>query len=184
MRVGERLGFGMALALVIVAQQIVTAELTPVSDQALFLDKFIAWSFYWVVVGVIQSVLIGFLYFKQEDRRESKEKTEQRRSVMLEFGHNKEEDAEEKMALANHREDALQEEEPEDFSRDSCLYTVDLRKVDLWSLFFAVVTYIIFIIVMFTTRKSGFWLRNEPRWFNENDNDYPTSVFDNNDPNT
>lgn len=68
MRVGERLGFGMALALVVVAQQIVTSGMTPISDQKLWLDKFVSWSFYWVLVGVIQSVLVGVLFFIREDK--------------------------------------------------------------------------------------------------------------------
>jgi len=67
MRVGERIGFGMALALVVVAQQIVTISLIPVSNQNLWIDKFISWSFYWVIFGLVQSVLIGFLYYVRED---------------------------------------------------------------------------------------------------------------------
>jgi hypothetical protein len=68
LRIGERVGFGMALALVIVAQQIVTSGLSPVSNQRLWLDKFVGFSFYWVIAGVIQSVIIGFLYYVREDR--------------------------------------------------------------------------------------------------------------------
>jgi hypothetical protein len=41
LRVGERLGYGMALALVVVAQQIVTGDLTPVSNKRLWVDKFV-----------------------------------------------------------------------------------------------------------------------------------------------
>merc|ERR1719343_685821 len=62
-RVGERLGFGMALALVVVTNQIVTTGMTPISNQRLWLDKFVAHSFYFVLWGVIQSVMVGFLYF-------------------------------------------------------------------------------------------------------------------------
>jgi Neurotransmitter-gated ion-channel ligand binding domain len=65
-RVGERLSFVLALALVIVAQQIVTADLTPVSDEGLWLDKFVGWSFYWVIGVLVESVLIGYLLFIRE----------------------------------------------------------------------------------------------------------------------
>jgi hypothetical protein len=58
-RVGERLSFVLALALVIVAQQIVTADLMPVSDEGLWLDKFVGWSFYWVICVLVESVLIA-----------------------------------------------------------------------------------------------------------------------------
>lgn len=67
MRVGERLGFGMALALVVVAQQIVTISLIPVSNKKLWIDKFISWSFFWVLLGLVQSVIMGFLYYLRED---------------------------------------------------------------------------------------------------------------------
>ena len=54
---------------VIVAQQIITASMIPISYRKLWIDKFITWSFYWVIFGVVQSVLIGFLYYLQEDRQ-------------------------------------------------------------------------------------------------------------------
>jgi len=68
MRIGERLGFVMAIALVVVAQQIVTSDMTPISDRRLWLDKFVAWSFYWVLFGVVQSVVIGCVYYIRQDR--------------------------------------------------------------------------------------------------------------------
>ena len=68
LRVGERLSYGMALALVVVAQQIATGGLIPVSNERLWIDKFIGWSFYWVVVGLVESVLVGYLYFMREDK--------------------------------------------------------------------------------------------------------------------
>ena len=89
MRVGERLGFGMALALVIVAAQIVTFDLVPVSNRKLWIDKFVAWSFYWVLGVLVQSVFVGFLYFLREDqeakkagRRISKMSIESREDMM------------------------------------------------------------------------------------------------------
>ena len=69
MRVGERLGFGMALALVIVAAQIVTFDLVPVSNRKLWINKLVAWSFYWVFAVLIQSVGVGFIYFLREDHK-------------------------------------------------------------------------------------------------------------------
>lgn len=69
-RVGERLSFVLALALVIVAQQIVTADLMPVSDEGLWLDKFVGWSFYWVICVLLESVLIGFLLFLRDESPE------------------------------------------------------------------------------------------------------------------
>ena len=68
LRVGERLGYGMSLALVVVAQSITTVGMIPVSNERLWLDKFIGWSFYWVIVGLVESVLVGYLYFLREDK--------------------------------------------------------------------------------------------------------------------
>lgn len=58
----------MALALVVVAQQIVTGDLVPVSNERLWIDKFIGWSFYWVIVGLVESVFVGYLYFLRQDK--------------------------------------------------------------------------------------------------------------------
>jgi hypothetical protein len=67
LRVGERLSFGMALALVLVAQQIVTTDLLPVSNESLWIDKFVGWSFYWVIFGLVESVAVGYVFFLRED---------------------------------------------------------------------------------------------------------------------
>ena len=73
MRVGERLGFGMALTLVVVAQQIITSSMIVISNVSLWIDKFVGWSFYWVLFTMVQSVVIGFLYYVREDREAKKE---------------------------------------------------------------------------------------------------------------
>ena len=69
-RTGERLGYGLTLALVVVAQQIITADLLPVSSEKLWIDKFGAWSFYFVIFGLLESVIIGYIHFLREDAEE------------------------------------------------------------------------------------------------------------------
>ena len=59
----------MALTLVIVAQQIVSSGLLPVSDGYMWIDKYVGWSFYWVIFGLIESVAMGYFYFIREDCR-------------------------------------------------------------------------------------------------------------------
>ena len=187
MRVGERLGFGMALALVVVAQQIVTSELSPVSNQLLWLDKFVGWSFYWVLIGVIQSVLISFLYVLQEERSEKEEKRERRSMLVhLEDRMNEEEAAEEQMALANHQEGALSKaKKPKKSTRKCCsIYNISLRRVDMISLIVAIATYSAYIVVMLSTVPTGIWLANEPRRFDESDVGYPIAYYNANDPNS
>jgi hypothetical protein len=68
LRIGERLRFGMVLALVVVAQHIVTTSLIPVSNQMLWIDKFVGWYFYWVLVGLVESAIVGYIYYMREDR--------------------------------------------------------------------------------------------------------------------
>ena len=84
MRVGERMGFAVALALVIVAAQIVTFDLIPTSSRPLWIDKFIAGSFYWVLFVLIQSVVVSFVYFLVEDHDE---KERDRRASIMSDGH-------------------------------------------------------------------------------------------------
>ena len=71
-RVGERLGFGLTIALVVVAQQILTSEMLPVSTRPLWMHYFTFISFYFVIVAIIQSVIVGYLYYLREDRREKR----------------------------------------------------------------------------------------------------------------
>ena len=184
LRVGERLGFGMALALVVVAQQIVTSELMPVSNQRLWLGSFVAWSFYWVLFGVIQSVVIGFLFYIREDRRGGDDED---RVGLGGSNH----DPEEETGLvpppttADERKDSTAKSFAKLSSRtDSFVQTVSLRKLDLLSLLFAVVTYTTFIVVMYRTNRTGAWLKKEPKWFNEEDITYDTSFYDIHDPST
>jgi hypothetical protein len=54
--------------------------LIPVSNQRLWIDKFVGWSFYWVIFGLVQSVMIGFIYYLREDRESRK--AERRLSTM------------------------------------------------------------------------------------------------------
>jgi hypothetical protein len=196
LRIGERLGFGMALALVVVAQQIVTSGLTPISDQRLWLDKFVSWSFYWVLFGVIQSVCIGFLYYIREDRMARKENkdlslmSQRARESMMNraaaITREEAEEEEEEMMLTNSTlvEDMDAGIERRTGSCDNCLYTFSFRKMDIISLSIAVITYTIFIVLMVYSGTSDLWLTNEPKWFDESDTSFIGTSYDNNDPNS
>lgn len=58
-----------------VAQQIVTAELIVISNERLWIDKLVGWSFYWVLFTMIESAVIGFFYYIREDRVAKRENT-------------------------------------------------------------------------------------------------------------
>lgn len=207
----------MALALVVVAQQIVTTGMTPVSNQRLWLDKFVSWSFYWVLFGVIQSVLIGFIYFlredhvaKREEKRLSTMSSDERKIMMkkeelrvaavaaqqmLPSAPSQNFTVEESVILTENTNNSEFHEGNNDTTptavfeeeRSSCsktfLYTFSLRKMDFVSLFVALVTYTIYIVIMLSTGTSDNWLTNEPKWFNENDKAYPSYPYPN-DPNS
>jgi len=212
LRVGERLGFGMTMALVVVAQQIATTGLSPVSNQKLWLEQFVAFSFYWLIYVIIQSVLVGFLFYKREDYQAKKEN--KRISTMLPYGQEREAlmkrfDREDKAEEAEEEEtngpdDPQEENVPEETenaketflyniapekienTEESFLYTFSLRKFDIACFIFAFVTYTVFVIFMLGAARSGWWERNmavEPRWFNESDFTYPTNLFNASDPN-
>jgi hypothetical protein len=192
MRVGERLGFGMALCLVVVAQQIVTTGMTPVSDQRLWLDKFVSWSFYWVLVGVIQSVLVGFLFFLREDKMAKAERanTESKR---------KEADEEELQLLATEEPkpiaDAVKYPDKENVTKENYrkyyvawnkfVYTFSFRKMDMVALLISMVSYTVFCItmIMMGSGDSTFWLPNEPEWVDETSIAYSQGPYTNGDPN-
>jgi len=175
MRVGERLGFGMALALVVVAQQIVTAGMTPISDHRLWLDRFTHYSFFFVLIGVVESVLIGFLYFIREDNEIKKERAKLEEADKVEI-----------QPLV--KESGAKSPDDRNTKKYSCLknffYTVRLRKVDMVALTLCVLLYTAFIAFMFSTRKSEIWLSNEPYWFDESSNMMDAqNVYVNGDPN-
>jgi hypothetical protein len=202
----------MALALVVVAQQIVTSGLTPISNQRLWLDKFVAWSFYWVLFGVIQSVCIGFLYYIREDRLARKENkrlslmSQRARVSMVDRARvateeveaaAAEEEAKENRAAGREKEEeemmltdsTLAEEMDVGVERrkgwcGNCLYTFSLRIMDVVSLTIAIVTYTIFIFIMLYLGNTDVWLANEPKWFDESDQEYRQYSYDNNDPNS
>mmetsp|Transcript_1706 Transcript_1706/g.2524 ORF Transcript_1706/g.2524 Transcript_1706/m.2524 type:complete len:587 (-) Transcript_1706:2926-4686(-) len=77
LRIGERLSYGMALALVVVAQQIITSDRLPISREQLWIDQLVTSSFYWLVVVMVESVVIGHLFFVQEDAQQRYEQENQ-----------------------------------------------------------------------------------------------------------
>ena len=66
------MGYSVALALVVIAHQIVTVEMIPRSARILWINKFMAWSFYWVMFALVQSVFVGFVYYLNEDFEQHK----------------------------------------------------------------------------------------------------------------
>ncbi len=64
MRLGERLGFGLSILLVSVAQDIITNEYIPISQERLWLVVFIQCSTYWIFLAIFETILIAWVYYK------------------------------------------------------------------------------------------------------------------------
>ena len=61
-RLGERLGFGVSLLLVMVAQSILTAELIPRCEELLWVNTFTSVSLYFMFFAAFESVFVAALY--------------------------------------------------------------------------------------------------------------------------
>jgi hypothetical protein len=202
LRVGERLSYGVSLAVVVVAQQIVTKDLIPVSDERLWIDRFVGWSFYWVIFGLVESVFIGYLFFIRDDFEREPVHAEEAAGDK-DAGHAFAE-LDEGNEVAGDQPGSHLEQIPEDSTtpadkrngwepsrslsfanfrqtlrrtrsrrkesitsrkRDkkpgplpNCFYHYPLRRIDHFCFFSATITYIIFLICMFSTRS--FWGQN------------------------
>lgn len=66
LRMGERLGYGISTVVVIVAQEIITNEHIPISDENLWLNLFIQISTYFTYGALLESVIVSWIYFKFE----------------------------------------------------------------------------------------------------------------------
>lgn len=178
LRVSERLSFGMALALVMVAQQIITTELLPVSDERLWIDKFVGWSFYWVIFGLVESVIVGYIFFVREDSEPplggaatiQNTETMQNTSIVADDGI-----PGEHTELQNDANGTSQEPQIASYTTPKptlkqrlkmfkprekgnapqrlpqWVYNLPLRKVDHVCFFFSLGTYVTYLIVMFVT---------------------------------
>ena len=63
-RLGERLGFGISILLVNVAQDIITNEYIPISQERLWLVIFIQSSTYWIFLAIFETIFISWVYYK------------------------------------------------------------------------------------------------------------------------
>jgi len=77
LRVGERLAYGMSALLVIVAQDIVTSELLPICNERLWIHDITYVSMYFILCALLESVLVGYLYFRIEDKKSRKEEEQE-----------------------------------------------------------------------------------------------------------
>eukprot|EP00536_Pseudo-nitzschia_multiseries_P017794 jgi/Psemu1/264518/estExt_Genewise1Plus.C_18160005 len=167
-RIGERLGYGMALALVIIATQILTFDLVPVSSSKLWIDKFVAWSFYWVFFVLIQSVFVAFSHVLQQDRRAKRAAPEETEAAAEEADHTEEKEATAVPATDLETNTETATKYP---GKESFFWTYSLRKFDLICLTFCILSYTLFVVFMFVSNYSGWWLLAEPRW------ETPTTLY-------
>jgi len=64
LRLGERLGFGLNILLVNVAQDIITNAFIPISEEKLWLVTFIQASTYWIFAALFETIFVSWIYYK------------------------------------------------------------------------------------------------------------------------
>lgn len=174
MRVGERLGFGMALALVIVAAQIVTFDLVPVSNRKLWINKLVAWSFYWVFAVLIQSVGVGFIYFLREDHKaKHRDRRLSRMTVQHRNGMAEAASFAMRQVAGDNDDDSMREKSISNFDlqpKQPWFFMYSLRKFDYICMAISIVSYSGFILYMFSSNKSGSWVQDESEWYTYSSN--------------
>jgi len=142
----------------------------PISNRKLWIDKFVAWSFYWVLVVLVQSVFVAFVFYLREDYEAAKEG---RRLSTMSAG--SQDCMMESAAMAmvppplpkdahrkttnntrNNQSPAKPERKP--------WFLYSTRKFDYICLAFCIVSYTVFIICMFSSNFSGAWVKDEAPW--------------------
>eukprot|EP00560_Eucampia_antarctica_P006963 CAMPEP_0197825880 /NCGR_PEP_ID=MMETSP1437-20131217/2918_1 /TAXON_ID=49252 ORGANISM="Eucampia antarctica, Strain CCMP1452" /NCGR_SAMPLE_ID=MMETSP1437 /ASSEMBLY_ACC=CAM_ASM_001096 /LENGTH=462 /DNA_ID=CAMNT_0043426081 /DNA_START=271 /DNA_END=1656 /DNA_ORIENTATION=+ len=64
LRLGERLGFGISVLLVNVAQDIITNEFIPICEESLWMVDFVQFSTYWIHAALFETIFISWFYYK------------------------------------------------------------------------------------------------------------------------
>ena len=82
---GERIGFGVSVVLVIIAQEIITNDYIPLGSEQLWLTMFIQGSTYFTFLSLFETIMMNWLYYfylrKQKDnntRRKNEELLQQK----------------------------------------------------------------------------------------------------------
>jgi len=82
-RLGERFGYVISLLLVIVASDIITSSMLPTCDEHLWLDTLSLYSTFFVMFGLFETVIVGYLHYldleddDEEEAEEEKKRIEQ-----------------------------------------------------------------------------------------------------------
>jgi len=63
-KLGERLGFGISAVLIIVAQEIITNDHIPISDEDLWISWFVQISTYFTFAALTESIVLAAIYYK------------------------------------------------------------------------------------------------------------------------
>jgi len=169
MNSGERLGYGITVVLVIVAQGIVINDYIPLCREKLWLDRFIEVSTYFTYVCLLETIIMSWL-FNLHQRYQQYQKKEMD-SEEDDNVHNHDTSSTPLQAEGDFKEDSSAfQENPSNKTgilrgvykpRDSLLRNMKkvedtekyVRKVDTLCLIFIPIAYTIFIIVMYSTKS-------------------------------
>mmetsp|Transcript_16095 Transcript_16095/g.21574 ORF Transcript_16095/g.21574 Transcript_16095/m.21574 type:complete len:501 (-) Transcript_16095:413-1915(-) len=153
-RVGERLGFGVSVLLVIVAQAILTSDILPVTRERLWIDVLTQGSQYFSILAVAESLLVAYLHYIKVEPAEGMEGSSS----------HKRNDEERESFLENKKEEAPREEEELDSTNDKESLSSRIKNfhwtaekilvLDSWCLILFPSTYSIFLIVLFASNRN------------------------------
>mmetsp|Transcript_13088 Transcript_13088/g.17533 ORF Transcript_13088/g.17533 Transcript_13088/m.17533 type:complete len:483 (-) Transcript_13088:415-1863(-) len=153
-RVGERLGFGVSVLLVIVAQAILTSDILPVTEERLWINVLTQGSQYFSILAVAESLLVAYLHYIKVEPAEGMEGSSS----------HKRNDEERESFLENKKEEAPREEEELDSTNDKESLSSRIKNfhwtaekilvLDSWCLILFPSTYSIFLIVLFASNRN------------------------------
>eukprot|EP00559_Dactyliosolen_fragilissimus_P007258 CAMPEP_0184865458 /NCGR_PEP_ID=MMETSP0580-20130426/18199_1 /TAXON_ID=1118495 /ORGANISM="Dactyliosolen fragilissimus" /LENGTH=583 /DNA_ID=CAMNT_0027364677 /DNA_START=45 /DNA_END=1793 /DNA_ORIENTATION=- len=80
---GERIGFGLNILLIMVAMDISTSDLLPICQESMWINVFVYSNIYWVMIGVLESLLVCIFYYNAVKRENEEKEMEERKSKKI-----------------------------------------------------------------------------------------------------
>ncbi len=161
----HRIALNLTLLLVAVAQKIAVSRLMPISDKRIWIVEFVGTSFIWIAVTLLETVFIVGIATLRTNRQEAQEKAEKEGSgktvkrytwsnTILGRSNNSS-----RRESPKETEQWIEEEDPTTLEEkveeeEHWFWTFSLRKVDFVCCVLSMLSYIIYVIVMFASRDS------------------------------
>lgn len=161
----QRIALNLTLLLVAVAQKISISRLMPVSDKSIWIVEYVGSSFIWIAVTLFETVLITTIASFRDERKKQKEEAENenengRRHTWSNVLLGK--DSAPSGPATNQKESWIEEDPTASENTEEeehWIHTFYLRNVDLVCCILSLLSYFIYVIVMFASRDT--WGNNQ-----------------------